>query len=434
MDRSPAILERLLSLHPKRMDLSLGRVEKLLAKLGNPEMRLPPVVHVAGTNGKGSTIATMRAILEAAGHKVHVYTSPHLVSFHERIRLAGTIVSDADLSRALTICEEANDGDPITFFEITTVAAFLLFAEQPADVLLLEVGLGGRLDATNVVPNPVVSVITSISLDHEQWLGGTLEEIAGEKAGILRRGVPAVMAGQVDGVRDVLERAAARVGAPCRIGGQDWLGRQEGGRFVVEDETGLIDLPLPRLPGQHQIGNAGLAVTALKVAGLLPIPDLVEAGILATDWPARMQRLQSGTYLEQMPAGTELWLDGGHNADAGRVAASFIADLEERAPKPLYLVAGMLNTKDPLHYFEAFRGLVRHVFAVPIQDTEASWSAEELSRSAEAAGLTAGSMETVAEALDHIRRIADGETMRILICGSLYLAGEVLAENGTPPS
>lgn len=433
MDRSPAILQRLLSLHPKRMDLSLGRVEKLLAKLGNPELQLPPVIHVAGTNGKGSTIATMRAILEAAGYRVHVYTSPHLVSFHERIRLAGQIVSDADLSRALSRCEDVNDGDPITFFEITTIAAFLLFTEQPADVLLLEVGLGGRLDATNVTPNPAVSVVTSISLDHELWLGDTLEEIAGEKAGILRKGVPAVFAQQPDGVRTVLESVAERVGAPCKIGGQDWMGRAEGGRLVVEDDTGLIDLPLPRLPGQHQIANAGLAVTALKVAGFLPEPDLVAKGILATEWPARMQRLQIGSYLQRVPSGSEIWLDGGHNPDAGRAAANFIADLEDRASKPLFLIAGMLNTKDPLHYFEAFRGLVRQVFTVPIKDTEASWTAEELSASAGAAGLPAEPMDNVTAVLDRICAQCVDQPPRILICGSLYLAGEVLAENGTPP-
>jgi len=433
MDRSPAILERLLSLHPKRMDLSLQRVEKLLAKLGNPEMRLPPVVHVAGTNGKGSTIATMRAILEAAGQRVHVYTSPHLVSFHERIRLAGTMVSDADLSRALSLCETANAGDPITFFEITTVAAFVLFSEQPADILLLEVGLGGRLDATNVIPSPVISVVTSISLDHEAWLGDSLEEIAAEKAGILKMGVPAIFAQQPDGVRAVLEEAAQRVGAPYKVGGQDWTSRAESGRLVVEDETGLIDLPLPKLPGQHQIANAGLAVSALKMAGLLPAADKVEAGIAATCWPARMQRLRTGRLVQRAPAGSEIWLDGGHNPDAGKAVANFVADLEDRAPKPLFLIAGMLNTKDPLHYFEAFQGLVQQVFTVSIKGAEASWSAEELSRSAIAAGLTCEPMDDVGAVLDHLTDAAVPQAPRILICGSLYLAGNVLAENETPP-
>lgn len=433
MDRSPAILERLLSLHPKRMDLSLGRVERLLARLGNPEERLPPLIHVAGTNGKGSTIATMRAILEAAGQNIHVYTSPHLVSFHERIRLAGRLVSDDDLSRALALCEDVNDGDPITFFEITTVAAMVLFAEVPADCLLLEVGLGGRLDATNVAPDPMVSVITSISMDHEQWLGDTLAAIAAEKAGILRAGIPAVFAPQESAAGEVLEAAAARVGAPCLIGGQDWTARSDGGRLVVEDLNGLVDLPLPRLPGQHQVVNAGLAVTALKTAGLLPSQDRVEAGISATDWPARMQRLQTGRLVSQAPQGAEIWLDGGHNPDAGKAVASFMADLEDRVPRPLILVAGMLNTKEPLHYFEAFQGLVHHVYTVPIPETESSWTTDELSAKAITAGLSSDPMPDVAAVLDYLGRLDAATPPRILICGSLYLAGQVLAENGTPP-
>ena len=416
------------------MDLSLGRIERLLRVLGNPERRLPPVVHVAGTNGKGSTVATMRAILEAGGQRVHVYTSPHLVSFRERIRLAGTLVTDAELARALETCESANAGEPITFFEITTAAAFVLFAEVPADVLLLEVGLGGRLDATNVVPDPVVSAITPISLDHEQWLGDTVREIAAEKAGILRRGVPAVFAPQTDAVRAILEDAAARTGAPVRTAGQDWSARAEGGRLVVEDDLGLLDLPLPRLPGQHQIANAGLAVSALKAAGLLPAAERVETGIVTTDWPARMQSLQEGRFVDLAPPRAEIWLDGGHNPDAGRAAANFLADLEERAPKPLYLIAGMLNTKDPLHYFEAFKGLARHVFTVPIRDTEASLPAADLATSAEAAGLVAEPVDDVTAALARLRSAPSDEAPRIFICGSLYLAGEVLAGNGTIPS
>ena len=433
MHRSPAILERLLTLHPKRMDLSLGRIEKLLVRLDNPQMRLPPVIHVAGTNGKGSTIANMRAILEAAGQRVHVYTSPHLVSFHERIRLAGSLVTDEELSSALETCEQANDGDPITFFEITTAAAFLLFADTPADILLLEVGLGGRLDATNTIPDPVVSVITSISFDHEQWLGDTLPEIATEKAGILRRGVPMVTADQPDEVRDVLEEAARRAGAPCSLGGQDWSAREEAGRMVVEDGTGLIDLPLPRLAGNHQIANAGLAVSALKTAGLLPHSDIVERGLGETAWPARLQRLQTGDLVNRARAGSEVWLDGGHNPDAGAVSAGFLADLDDKAPKPVFLIAGMLNTKDPLHYFEAFAGLARHVLAVPIREAEASWSAEELADGARRAGLSAEPVADVATAIEAVNAMSTDEAPRILICGSLYLAGEVLAENGTPP-
>ncbi|MEM8811836.1 MAG: folylpolyglutamate synthase/dihydrofolate synthase family protein [Pseudomonadota bacterium] len=433
MDQSPAILERLLSLHPRRMDLSLGRMQRLLERLGNPENRLPPIVHVAGTNGKGSTIATMRGILDACGQRVHVYTSPHLVAFRERIRLGGTLVSDEDLSRALVHCETVNDGDPITFFEITTAAAFLLFSEKPADILLLEVGLGGRLDATNVVPDPAVSVITAISMDHEQWLGDTLEAIAGEKAGIIRKNVPVVTAPQPDPVRDVIAAHADRVGAPARFGGQDWIAREESGRLVVEDGSGLVDLPLPRLRGQHQIDNAGVAVTALKTAGLLPVPDRVEAGILATEWPARLQRLQSQALSDLAPADSELWLDGGHNPDAGQAAANFMADLEERAPRPLFLIAGMLNTKDPIPYFKAFNGLVRHVYTVPISGAEASYGAESLSDSAFAAGLASEPFADVRSALAFLKKTWDYGPPRILICGSLYLAGEVLGEFGPLP-
>src|SRR5947209_2134388 len=296
------ILSRLLNLHPKRIDLSLGRIERLLAGLGHPETRLPPVIHVAGTNGKGSTIAFMRAMLEAAGKSVHVYTSPHLIDFNERIRVGrhggGVLVSDAALQAALERCEDANAGAPITFFEITTAAAFLLFAERPADVLLLEVGLGGRVDATNVVARPALTIVTPVSIDHPEFLGDTIEKIAVEKAGIFKRGVPAILAEQNDNALAVLEAQASRLPAPIIVGGQDFATREENGRFVYEDERGLLDLPLPKLVGRHQQLNAGTAIAALRHFDSSVAVSAVETGLTQAEWPARLQRLRRGRVAE----------------------------------------------------------------------------------------------------------------------------------------
>lgn len=433
MDRSSAILERLLGLHPREIDLSLDRVLRLMADLGHPEKRLPPVIHVAGTNGKGSTTAFMRAMLEATGRRVHVYTSPHLVRFHERIRLAGRFVTDDALADALVTAEKINDGRPITQFEIVTAAAFDLFARHPADVLLLEVGLGGRLDATNVVDRPLASVITPVSIDHEKFLGETLTAIAHEKAGILKRDVPAVIAPQPDDALIEIENQAAKTGAELFLANRDWVAYPEGGRLVYQDEAGLIDLPAPRLAGRHQFTNAGVALAALKRSGLSVPRDSLSVGLGSVDWPARLQTLTTGVLAAKLP-GAELWLDGGHNPAAGVVVAEAMADLEERSPKPLVLIAGMMSTKDPVGFFQPFAGLARGVFTVPVPGHEAGRPPEELAAAAEAAGLDAEPAGSVTEALERIAE-AYGETPpRVLICGSLYLAGSVLAQNGTLPA
>ncbi|WP_186395905.1 folylpolyglutamate synthase/dihydrofolate synthase family protein [Stappia sp. TSB10GB4] len=436
MDQVTAILDRLLALHPREIDLSLGRMERLLGALGRPQDRLPPLVHIAGTNGKGSTTAFMRAILEAAGLKVHVYTSPHLVAFNERIRLAGRLVTDARLIEALDVCEQANAGAEITFFEVTTAAALLLFAEEPADVLLLEVGLGGRLDATNVVDAPLAATITPLSMDHERYLGERLTDIAAEKAGILKRGCPAVIAPQPDEAMAVIERVAARLGAPLQVFGQDFTAFEENGRLVYQDEEGLMDLPLPRLFGRHQIVNAAMAIASLRAAGRLPAVEAIEAGLLSVDWPGRMQPLTEGPLLDLCPPGSELWLDGGHNPGAGITIAEVMAEQEERRPRPLYLVSGMLKTKDPVGFFRPFAGLVREVACVPLTTTDAGRDPACLAGSAREAGLAADAHASLVAALAHVRERAAGDTVppRILICGSLYLAGEVLARNGMKPA
>ncbi|WP_375460169.1 bifunctional folylpolyglutamate synthase/dihydrofolate synthase [uncultured Enterovirga sp.] len=440
MEPSDAIIARCLALHPKLIDLSLERIQRLLARLHHPERRLPPVIHVAGTNGKGSTIAFMRAILEEAGLRVHVYTSPHLVRFHERIRLGavggGVFVDEARLAGALSRAVEVNAGQPITVFEITTAAAFDLFAEAPADVMLLEVGLGGRVDATNVVGSPAASVITPIGHDHAEHLGTTLSAIAAEKAGIMKRGCPVVIAAQDHPEADwALEALADRSGArPIVIGGQDFSVMSEGGRLVYQDETGLLDLPLPRLAGRHQLVNAGAAIAAVKAAGFGDLEaGVYERGITGADWPGRLQHLTRGRLALIAPEGADLWLDGGHNRDGGRAVAAAMADLEERSPAPLVLVAGMLATKDAAGYLANFAGLAREVVAVPISSQVAATPPEGFARAAAAAGFRASVASGIEAALDGIDATVFERPPRILICGSLYLAGEALALNGTPP-
>jgi dihydrofolate synthase / folylpolyglutamate synthase len=433
-----AIVARLLGLHPRLIDLSLDRMWRILDALGHPERRLPPVIHVAGTNGKGSVIAFMRAILEAAGLRVHVYTSPHLVRFNERFRLGqaggGVLVSDEELAAALTECEAANGAAPITVFEIETAAAFVLFARHPADVLLLEVGLGGRLDATNVIERPLATAITPISLDHADYLGDTLAKIAAEKAGIFKRDVPAIVAAQPREALAVIERAAARAGAPIKIAGEDWTATEERGRLVYQDDAGLLDLPPPKLYGRHQFENAGVAIAALRAASTLKLPpSAFETGIAKADWPARMQRLSQGVLAALIPPGSELWLDGGHNADGGRAVANALADLEERVSRPLVLVVGMLATKDCEGFLKNFSGLARRVVAVPIPRQEKSLSADAVAAAARAVGIPADCGDDIAAALAAIGGLGLDPPPRILITGSLYLAGEVLALNGTPP-
>ncbi|HSP48784.1 MAG TPA: folylpolyglutamate synthase/dihydrofolate synthase family protein [Pseudolabrys sp.] len=433
------IVARLAALHPKRIDLSLDRIECLLAALDHPERKLPPAIHVAGTNGKGSTIAFMRAILEAAGKRVHVYSSPHLVRFNERYRLGqpgeGVLVSDAELSATLEECERANAGAPITVFEITTAVGLVLFARHPADVLLLEVGLGGRLDATNVVDHPLATVITRIAIDHTDFLGSTLEKIANEKAGILKRGTPAIVAAQARDALAAIERQAARLNAPLKIAGEDWTATEERGRLVYQDEAGLLDLPAPKLYGRHQFENAGLAIAALRAIKPFKIsPAAYEAGMVKADWPARLQRLAAGRLVDLVPAGSELWLDGGHNPDGGRAIAAALADLEERVSRPLVLIVGMLASKDCVGFLSNFTGLARRMIAVPVPGAEKSLTAEAVADAARAIGLPATSRDNLIEAIEAARKLDLDPPPRILITGSLYLAGEVLRENDTLPA
>jgi dihydrofolate synthase/folylpolyglutamate synthase len=427
---------RLLALHPRGIDLSLGRIERLLAALGHPERHLPPVIHVAGTNGKGSTVAFMRAILEAARQRVHVYTSPNLVRLNERFRIGaaggGRLVEDDELSAALAECESVNGEHPITVFEIETAAAFLLFSRHPAEVLLLEVGLGGRLDATNVVERPLASAITRVSLDHRDFLGNTIAEIAAEKAGILKSGVPAAVASQMREALAVIERQAARVKAPLVIAGEHWTATEERGRLVYQDSDGLLDLPAPKLYGRHQFENAGLAIAALRVAGLkIPAPAF-EAGMVSVEWPARMQRLSGGRLAAALPPESELWLDGGHNADGGRAVAAALADLEERVSRPVVMIVGMLASKDSEGFLRNFAGLARHVITVPIANDK-SVPAAELADIARGIGIPALARDDIGGALAAAADLGLLPAPRVIITGSLYLAGEVLALNGTPP-
>jgi dihydrofolate synthase/folylpolyglutamate synthase len=420
-----AALERLKALHPKLIDLSLDRMRRLCAALGDPQDRLPPVIHVAGTNGKGSTVAYLRAMAEAAGLSVHVFTSPHLVRFAERIRLAGTLITDDHLADVLDRVEAANAGQPITFFEITTAAALVAFAEVPADLCIVEVGLGGILDATNVV-TPKVSVIAPVDIDHREFLGDTLTAIAGEKAGIIKPGAPAVSARQQEEAEAVIEAAAAKAGAPLTLMGRDFDAWNERGRLLVQMDDRLLDLPAPSLPGEHQFANAGLAVAALLA---LADPRIDEAamgrGIASTVWPARFQRLTAGPLAERAKAaGADLWLDGGHNPHAGRAVARALSDLAARDGRPVALIAGLLANKDATGFFTPFRGIASKVFTVTFEGHAAA-SAAETAAAAELAGLRACACDSVEDALERALKLEP--TPHVLICGSLYLAGEVLA-------
>ena len=419
---SDAILERMMTFHPKVIDLTLDRVHRLLAALDHPETRLPPVIHLAGTNGKGSTQAMIRAGLEAGGAKVHAYTSPHLARFHERIRLAGALITEPALTALLDECVVANGGEEITFFEITTCAAFLAFSRTPADFTLLEVGLGGRLDATNVVEKPRLTIITPVSIDHQQYLGETLAEIAAEKAGIIKRGVPCVVGPQEPEGLAVIEAKAARLGAPLWVHGQHWSVAEERGRLVYQDENGLLDLPLPSLPGPHQVQNAGAAIAALRLLGR--DGAAAEAAVTRAVWPARMQRLRHGPLAESAP-GVELWLDGGHNPAGGEAVAATLARMPARET---HLICGMLNTKDVKGYMRPLAAHAAKLWAVPIPGEPNTLPAETTRDSAREAGLQAEAAGSVAAALARIA--AANPQARVLICGSLYLAGQVLKENG----
>ena len=419
---SDVVLQRLMSLHPKVIDLTLDRVWRLLDRLGNPHQAVPPVVHIAGTNGKGSTLAMMRAGLEGAGHKVHAYTSPHLARFHERIRLAGTLIEENALVELLEECEAANGTAPITYFEITTVAALLAFARSSADYTLLEVGLGGRLDATNVIRKPALCVITPVSIDHQQFLGTTLAEIAFEKAGILKPGVPCIVGPQAPEALDVIEARADAVGSPLLKHGMHWQVWEEHERLVFQDKTGLLDLPLPRLTGAHQVSNAGAALAGLRALGM--DERACEAAVTKASWPARLQKLAQGP-LVAAAGRAELWLDGGHNAAAGAALAEALSRLPQR---PLYLICGMLSTKDVAGYMRPLAALAENLHAVAIPGEQATLSAAETASIARDVGLEAFETGDLADTIAAIS--ANTPNARILICGSLYLAGAVLQENG----
>ncbi len=427
-DSVDPILRRLTQLHPKVIDLSLGRLERLLARLGNPHLAVPPVIHVAGTNGKGSVCAYLVAMLRARGLRVHAYTSPHLVRFNERIALDGRHIDDDSLTALLEECEAVNAGEPITFFEITTAAAFLAYARVPADVLVLETGLGGRADATNVIERPLVTAITSISMDHMQFLGDTLTAIAGEKAPIQKPGVPSVLAPQRPEALAEVEAYAARVGAPLYRCGQEWTVAEAGDglRFAIGGET--LALPRPGLPGRHQFQNAGVALAAASLLppALRPDPAAMAAGLTTVSWPARLQRLRRGPLVRLLPPGWELWLDGGHNEGAGAVIADHADGWRDR---PLHLVFGMLDSKDPQAFLDHLAGRAQSLAAVTIPDEPASMQAEEAAAIARRSGHDARPEPSVEAA---VRSIVAGEPgpARILICGSLYLAGKVLRENG----
>jgi dihydrofolate synthase/folylpolyglutamate synthase len=423
---SDRILERLGRLHPKLIDLSLGRIERLLAALDNPQNKLPPVVHVAGTKGKGSTVATMRACLEAAGYRVHTYISPHLVRFHERIGLAGRLIDEEALIALLEECERANGDAPITFFEITTAAAFLAFARTPADIVLLEVGLGGRLDATNVVRRPAVTAITPISLDHQGFLGDTIPEIAGEKAGILKPGVTVVVGPQPIEAENVIEARAATVSALLYRWQHEWRCAASGSGMRYAGEHWELDLPLPSLIGAHQVINAGTAIACLeRLVGFPVTREAIASGLRHIDWPARLQLLRWGPLVDAVPPDWEVWLDGGHNPLAGEVLGDVAAGWRDR---PLYLIVGMMNTKDAAGFMAPLARHASALWAVTIPGEKNALPDEAIAAAAGSVGLAA---RTAGSALAAIRDIpAQDGNARVLVCGSLYFAGRVLAENG----
>jgi dihydrofolate synthase/folylpolyglutamate synthase len=423
---SELILARLQGLHPKAIDLSLGRIERLLARLDHPERRLAPVVHIAGTNGKGSTLAMLDAILGTAGRRVQRYISPHLVRFNERFLFDGQPIDEPELADVLDVCERVNQGAPITEFEITTAAAFLAFARHDADALLLETGLGGRLDATNVVAQPRLTALAPISLDHQAYLGERIEQIAFEKAGILKPGVPCIVGPQPPEASAVIARRAAEIGAPLCVHGLDWRATRIGDRLIVEAAGRTRDLPLPALVGCHQIDNAGLAVVcALALGELAPDDTAIAQGLRNAVWPARLQRLTRGPLVERLPATCELWLDGGHNPAAGQVLAASLNGAEAR---PLHLVVGMLKTKDEPGFLRPLAPLAKSVHTVPVPDEPASRDPIEAAAEVASIGIAATPAPNVISALTAIAA-TEPEPARVLVCGSLYLAGHVLREN-----
>ena len=438
--KAHAEIEALLARLPKGYDLSLDRVRRLAASLGDPQLRLPPTIHIAGTNGKGSTSAFCRAILEADRKSVHVHTSPHLVSWHERYRLGrdgerGALVPDDVLADAVSRAAKAVGDLPITVFEILTAVTFLLFSEHPADAAVVEVGLGGRFDATNIIEKPAVSVITPVSLDHQSYLGDSVELIAAEKAGIIKPGVPLVVGQQPESIAgDVIARIAERNRAPIARYGQDFFAFEEHGRLVYQDDDGLLDLPLPKLYGRHQISNAATAIAALRKGGFKPSERAIETGMTTVEWPGRLQKVTSGPLFDAVVEGGELWLDGGHNPGAGAAISEVFANLEDKVSRPLFLICGMLNTKDPTGFFEAFQGIARRVITVPLSTTDAGIDPNELVDFALDTGLDAEAADNIEAAIRLVsKHWAVQPAPRFLICGSLYLVGEALEKSGLAP-
>lgn len=426
MATSDALLDRMGQLHPKLIDLTLDRVERLLAALDHPEKNIGPVIHIAGTNGKGSTTAFMGAIARAMGRAANAYTSPHLVKFHERIALDGTPIDEAQLTHILDKCLEANGPEPITYFEITTVAAFLAFAENRADMCLLEVGLGGRFDATNVVDTPAACVITPVSLDHQHFLGDTLAKIAGEKAGIIKPGVPCIVGPQDEAAMDVIEAEAAKLGVPLTIYGQDYMAYEERGQMVLQHDAGLMELPLPALVGPHQIQNAATAIMALRAAGFMASEEELATGLRTATWPARLQNLSDHPLAARLPAGSSLTLDGGHNVAAGEMLGNWLS-AQSNDPRPLWILGGMMETKDNVGFLRHLQPHAAGFIALPVASgaTGAGLGAETMAEKALAAGFqNVKAASGVEAAFDMLPK---GQPIRVLICGSLYLAGEVLA-------
>ncbi|CAN0045820.1 unnamed protein product [Discosporangium mesarthrocarpum] len=426
LHRTDAVLERLTALHPKLIDLGLDRTERLLTALGNPERNLPPVIHLAGTNGKGSTIAFMQAIAEASGLSVHTYTSPHLIRFHERIVLNGTPIAEDVLLAILEECESANDGQPITFFEITTAAAFVAYARHPADLLLLETGLGGRFDSTNVIAAPDTTVITPVSLDHMQFLGDTVDKIAFEKAGILKPGVPGIIGPQPAAALAVIERRAAEIDAPLSICGIDWSAIADGADgMVYRDDAGEIVLPAPGLPGMHQVHNAGAAIAAMRSWNALHFGfEDFAAGVSDVRWPGRLQKLDDGPLTRHAPSGWDVWLDGGHNPAAGEMLAGTLGSWDR---KPTVLICAMQENKDAAGFLAPLAKAADRLIAIDLPGATPGHAPAGIAGAAQAAGLNAEVTDTLEAALGSL----SGPPGRLLICGSLYLAGDVLDRNAS---
>ncbi len=432
--KSDALINKLSEIHPKGFDLSLDRILLLLEKLGNPQNKLPPVIHVAGTNGKGSTLAFTRAILEAQGYKVHVHTSPHLVNWHERYRLAGKLVSDDVLADAIQRIADTNNNKPITVFELLCAVMFVLFSEHEADFALVEVGLGGRFDATNVIAEPKVCAIAPVALDHQAYLGDTIAKIAFEKAGIIKKHVPVAVGRQQDEARETIEEVARKNQSPITILGQDFDAYRDATGFVYQDEEGLLDLPMPKLAGEHQLDNAALAMAAIRLANIKVSPEAFAQGMLDVTWPGRLEKLPSGKITKALGNKTDIWIDGGHNPSAGEAIAAELSRQNTGSSRKTLLICGMINTKEPLGYFKPFEKLGAEVITVPVAMSEASIASDDLAEVAKQAGLKTQSTTSLKAAIEQTaHKLKENSDLRILFCGSLYMVGEVLELNETSP-